>query len=434
MTSTQAHSPTAIFLAGIFALLLPLIAGGCRGKPAPAKEVIRPVKTMVLDAAHSTVPRNYPATVNASEKAVMAFKVSGPLLEFPVTEGQQVTRDTLLARIDPRDYKVNLAHAEATLAEAKATLEAMKVARPEDIKLAEAQVRAARATFHEANMTVTRNEPLVRKGVVTEQDFELFVASRNVAKAKMDAAIEQLNKAKLGARKEDIEAMEAKISSLASQVDNAKNAVADTQLKAPFDGIVAETYVENFENIIAGQKILLLNDLKNIDVVVSVPETVVARAHKLEEEKKNADRVVVRFEADPTHEYELTIKKIATEADRATQTYRLTLTMPAPEKINIFPGMTCTVIHYTPIGGDAAWFAVPAASVFDDGGKSYVWTIDSAGVSHRREVKVGEMSGKYIRVLEGLKKGETIAISGVHYLHENMKVRKLGMTIGEALK
>ena len=102
---------TFLFAAGFAGVAAPLflILGGCGGDRQTV-EIVRPVKTMVLDAAASTVPRNYPGTVQASEKATMAFRVSGPLIEFSAKEGQEVDEGAILARIDPRDFTTDLAN------------------------------------------------------------------------------------------------------------------------------------------------------------------------------------------------------------------------------------------------------------------------------------------------------------------------------------
>ncbi len=56
----------------------------------------------------------FPGTVRGSERAELAFQVAGPLVELPVDEGDRVSRGTLLARIDPTDFEIAIAQAQAT--------------------------------------------------------------------------------------------------------------------------------------------------------------------------------------------------------------------------------------------------------------------------------------------------------------------------------
>ena len=307
----------------------------------------------------------------------------------------------------------------------------METARPEDIKLLEAQLAAATATFKEAEAQLKRHQVLVVDKVVTQAEFDQSVATHDVAKAKMEAAHENLQKAKAGARKEDVEAMQARIEGLQAQVDSAQNAFDDTFLKAPFAGIVAATFVENFEKVEAKQSILLLQDIENIEIIVNVPENVVATA-----KRQSGAKMTATFEALPDQEFIVTLQEFSTEADSATQTYKATLLMPRPVGVNIFPGMSCTAIHYVPVSGEeeGSQFTIPAAAVIDEDGKQYAWVIDSSDTTRRRQIQVGDLVGASIRVLDGLRLGEIIAISGAHFLREGMKVRKLGTEIGDQLK
>ena len=258
--------------------------------------------------------------------------------------------------------------------------------------------------------------------------------ANNVAQENVKAAQENLDRAKAGARKEDIEAMEAQIEGLQAQVDTAQHALDDTFLKAPFKGVVAKRLVENFAKVEAQQPIFWFQDLENVEIIINLPENVVAMAKN---RRGTAVKMAAVFEALPETEFAVNVKEFSTEADPGTQTYKTTLTMPQPEEINVFPGMTCTVVHYeTPPGGeDGSQFLIPVTAVYDEEGKQYAWVIDSeTNAVSQREIQVGDLTGDNIRVLGGLEKGETIAISGVHFLQPGMQVRLLGTEIGDQLK
>ncbi|MEO2008258.1 MAG: biotin/lipoyl-binding protein, partial [Pirellulaceae bacterium] len=132
-------------MAGWFTSLV--LVGGCSDKAEVAEAKIRPVKTMLLDASASTQSRTYPGTVKASQEVTLAFQVAGPLIELPFKEGQEVEKGEVLARIDPRDFKTRVAKTASAVAEARATLAAMKSARPEDIRLLESHIEEANAVL-----------------------------------------------------------------------------------------------------------------------------------------------------------------------------------------------------------------------------------------------------------------------------------------------
>jgi multidrug efflux system membrane fusion protein len=252
-------------------------------------------------------------------------------------------------------------------------------------------VQSAQARFDEAQANFKRGDELVKKGYIARTDYDNL-------KARRDAALAELEKA--------------------------KKALEDTVLKAPFAGVVAKRYVENFQEVQAKEAIADLQDTSAIEVVVDAPEQIVAQRGR----KVKAEMVAV-FDSIPDREFPLTIKEFATRADPQTQTFEYVLTMPQPKGVNILPGMTASVIARVQAfasGAEQPAFVVPAAAVFADAsGVSHVWVVDrETHTVHGRKVVTGELTGTDgIRVTGGLKTGDVIAAAGVNSLREGQKVK-----------
>ena len=112
--------------------------------------------------------------------------------------------------------------------------------------------------------------------------------------------------------------------------------------------------------------------------------------------------------------------------------------MPAPEDVNILPGMTAQVTWFAPTADNeqVSTFWIPANAVFSpEAEKQMVWLVDpSAMTVSRKEVALGELSGNNVAVTGGLALGDMIAISGVHHLRDGMRVRSMEPTSQEASK
>ena len=358
-------------------LVFILTACGKESEEAPP-EVIRPVKTATVAAGTEITGMTLPGTVRASQRVELAFKeVGGRLIELPIEgrEGQQVEQGELLARIDPKDFKTDLDRVQGRLKEAVASLD-----------LAKAE--------YDRVKRIQQKDP----GAVAGADIDR--------------------------KREGVNAMQGRIRALRAAVESAKNLLSYTNLKAPFAGVIAQRFVDNFQNVKPKQPILALEDVTQIEILIDVPENVVAVARSTEDEKI---RAVAQFPTAPDKQYDLQLKEYATRADAATQTYQVVLQMPQPEDLNIFPGMTATVT--LAVGSSAtadSAILIPAiAVVAKPDGTSFVWEINSDDMTvHQREVKVGSISGsESIRIVEGLKGGEKIAVAGVLKLQEGMKVR-----------
>jgi RND family efflux transporter MFP subunit len=386
---------------------------------------------MVLTDPEAEPSRHLPGKVQAYQRAELAFRVPGTLIELPVKEAQDVEKGTVLARLDPRDYKTNLAKVKSAIAQARAQLKAMKAgARPEEKRVLQAEVSAAKARFQEAKQQYERYKDLWEKRVISKADYDRQESAYNVAVAQLNTANQNLQKGKAGARTEDIEAMESNIKGLIAQQDEAQDALNDTYLRAPFTGVVAKKLVDNFQNVQAKEPILIFQDISRLDIIINVPEQAFVEAKEPE-----FYQFVAIFEAVPDREFILKVKEYTTEADPKTQTYRGVLTMQAPKDLKILPGMTTTVIitekqmaESTP----TSTFLVPVSTVFaDELNKQYVWVVEPNTMTvQKRQVKVGDLTGESIRVLNGLKTGERIVTAGVHFLQEGMKIRLFDSNAG----
>lgn len=359
---------------GLFASLSMLLLMGCGEEAAPEKTVVRPVKAMKVSDVEGFRKRQFPGRAKGTQEVDLAFRVSGPLITRDVDVGSVVKTGDVVARIDPRDFQNNLRNVQGQLDQVNAT------------------VKRAQADY----------DRLVR---IFEQD------PGATSERAIDRAREQRDSAR------------ASIKSLKASVAAAKDQLSYTYLKAPFEGTVVSTYVENFQNVRAKQSILRLVDASRIEMVINVPESMISLVPMLED-------VVVVFDPFPDTKIPAQIKEIGTEATATTRTYPVTLIMDQPDGIKILPGMAGKASG-KPLGKDMAAKAgveVPLAATFSPAEieKTYVWVIDEAAQTvHRREVETGELTDRGIKILDGLKPGEWIAKAGVHYLQEGQKIKIL---------
>ncbi len=409
-------------------LTLVLALAACDKKePLPPRETVRPVK-MTTVGRGGAASRSLPGRVEADRKADLSFRVGGPLVAVPVEEGQQVDRGQLIARIDPRDFRTRVERTLGALREAEAQLKAMKAgARAEEIRALEAAVSAARAQLTNAEAQYQRYKDLYVKRQVSKAEFDRYRTGRDVARAQLRTAEENLSVGMTGARPEDIEAMQSRIQGLRAQLRDTRNALADTELRAPFAGVITRRYVDNYQEVRPLQRVVTLQDLSRLEVVVQVPESVVAAVRSEGEGRLQA---FASFSTAPGERFPLTLKEYAAQADPDTQTYEVTLVMERPEGLTLLPGMTATVTVTTPDEqGAAGPISVPATAVgAGDDGSPRVWVVDpdAMTVEPRKVVTGGLGEGGTVEIVFGLQPGERIAVTGVELLRAGMKVRDLG--------
>lgn len=363
------YRPALMSLCGLASSLL---LTSCGENVPEAKEVTRPAKYFTIEETVQSATRTYPGKASATQSVNLAFRINGPLIKLPAKAGLKVNAGDLLAEIDPRDFNTQLKVAEAALAENEARL-------------------------LDARLTVGRNEELIKQNAV--------------ARAELDSS------------KALVASLEATKENLLAQKKSAQDSLKDTKLLAPFAGVVADTFVDNFQDVKAKEAILLLHDISKIDIEVQVPESLMI--YHRDDKGKDA-KTLVTFSSLPGREFPVTLKEYSTEPDPDTNTYKVTLTMDAPSDFELKAGMTCQVKHTSALYIKNQGMLIPTTAMFTDAeGQASVWVINTDNRLEKATIEVGQMYNAGIEVKSGLKPGMNILEAGVHQAYDNMPVKQL---------
>ena len=419
--------PWTFVRAAPIALSIVVLVSGCSQKthtPTEARDVVRPVRTMVVSTGAESHERAFSGRVEAANKVELAFQVSGLLVSLPVREGQRVTKNEVIAQLRPDEFQARLRALQGQLDRARAELQALRSGvRPEERLRLEAEMRGAEARLVNARAEFDRFSQLLRSRTISRAEFDRYETDYHVAQHSYQAARQTLEQGTI-AREEEILAKEAEVSGLEGQVVEANLQLEDSTLRAPYDGVIAQRFVEQGQNIRANDRVVVFQDVDEIDIAVDVPETVMAADLRA----SDIVQMLASFNAAPGLEFPVHVKEIAQRAEPITQTFTIRVGMQAVPGVNLLPGMTGIVTltyRRASILGDQ--ILVPAVAVTKDStGVQMAWNMDADGNVTRRPVKTGAVTGNDIVVLEGLEPGDRIVTAGVSFLRDGMKVRDLG--------
>ncbi|WP_086932072.1 efflux RND transporter periplasmic adaptor subunit [Agarilytica rhodophyticola] len=209
-----------------------------------------------------------------------------------------------------------------------------------------------------------------------------------------------------------------------AQLDSAEKALADSTLRAPYDGIVAQTTVERLATVSPGQVLVVLMGEELLKATIDLPANFLARIPK-EESESEKRKVFVILDVAPDQPIEAEFEEAELLADTASQTYAITFTFPPPANLNVFPGMNATIELSRESEKTDTRVAVPLSSISSDGEQQYVWIVDRETMTvSKRQVKVEDGVGDTQVIIEGLKQDDVIAGAGAAYLSEGMKIRE----------
>ena len=389
----------------------------------------RPVKMFELRHTDERQVRVLPGEIRASERVELSFRVQGTLQEVLVVRGSRVKTGDLIAVLDKRDLENDLMRAQSELHSAEAQLSAMRTgARREDVAALTAQVSAARARYNEARVTLERHEPLLKAGGISQAQFDRVKTTYDVEREGLNVAEQNLARGRAGSRPEEINMQEALIRGLTARVRAAQDALDDAELRAPFDGTVAEIYVDNFQSVQRNQTIAALQDIAALEVAASMPGSMALNLspERARDLRYSGDRYYIiqaRFPSLPDRLFNLQFKEIATRGNVQTQTYDVALMMETPDDLLILPGMGIDVLVSPNYGREAEdGFAIPfSALAAGEGGLQHVWKAeerDGAMTVRKVEVTVIGYLGDRCVVSGDLTEGERIAAAGLSYLRD----------------
>ncbi len=278
----------------------------------------------------------------------------------------------------------------------------------------------------QAGMRVKNGQLL---GRLDDTDFRNELADREakfqLAKAQHQKVAKLFEKSY--ASQSDLDNVIANLKAASAALKLAKDNLDYTELRAPFDGLIGHVAVENHQMVMAQARVLQLQSDGRLDVVLSVPESLITSMPHIEDPSDIC--VQVSFNTRPEKSYRACYKEHDSLPDTLTRSYTVVFSMPAIKDFPALPGMAVSVeidlsdvIQDSPLR-TAAW--VPLGAVFEDAGKRFVWRLDDEMQVQRSEVQTGIIRDDLLQVTMGLSNGDRIVTSGVNRLREGMKVREL---------
>jgi membrane fusion protein (multidrug efflux system) len=303
------------------------------GKRMARAKIIAPIVVVLLAAASALAYRYYAGWESTDDAQIDGYinpisaRVAGYITNVYVDDNQYVKAGTLLAQIDPKDYEVAVASAQATLANDQATADASQVNVPvtsvntssqlvsaeadvanaragisgseQQLAAAQAAVLQAEANNAKAQDDVKRYKQLVDKQEIPEQLYVQAVQTANGAAAAVQAALANVQAAQDAVRQaqsrlaqasasvesartgpQQIRIQQSRAVGAAAAARKSRAAVEQallnlnyTRIVAPVDGVVAKRSAQPGQNVSPGQQLMAIVPLDDIWVTANFKET-----------------------------------------------------------------------------------------------------------------------------------------------------------------
>ncbi|RDI95808.1 efflux RND transporter periplasmic adaptor subunit [Meiothermus sp. QL-1] len=259
----------------VMALALLAFLAGC-GPRRPAQETSAPrennVRVRVVEAqvGRLSISRTTGATLAPIRESQVGATASGKVLAVLVREGSRVGAGQVVLRLDPVNAQTALTNAELALEQARINLARAERSTAASLAPLQASLESALANLRAAERRYQEGQQLYQAGALAQVELVGLEAAYNQAKAAADNARENLARAQR-ASQEDLALLRLQVRQAENQLAQARRALSDTEVRAPFAGVVAEVFVNPGEFVAAGQRVFRLADTSRLEASFRLP-------------------------------------------------------------------------------------------------------------------------------------------------------------------
>lgn len=380
-----------------------------------------------------SVAREVPAVIKATgslvadETSDVASKAAGKVVNVYANVGEFVTKGSVIAALDDKDARLRIAEANAAVKQSQSAVRQAEVriglapngsfnaSTIPEVRAANSLYEQAQTELRQAEANEKRYRELVETGDVPMMTYEQYRTTRDTARARVNAAREQLaaaaNAAKLN--NQTIKSAQAAVEAAQTQLATAQQAIADLVIRAPFSGYISSRQTAVGEFVTSSTPVATILRTNPIKVQIQVTEAdipyiAIGRAVSVEVDAyKDRSFGGVVTAVNPAIDPLSRAATVEAQIENGNNALRT--------------GMFATV-KIVREGGNTGVF-VPRSAVYNDQAtQSYRVFVIENNVAKLRVVQLGTEENEYIQIISGVNPDETVATSGLDQLYEGAKV------------
>lgn len=342
---------TALVFSGV------ILISGCKAKQQKKRGKIVRVTLSKLQKKNFQEHIPIKGNVEPVEFATISAKTEGVLEDLKVDEGMHLKKGDVLFSID----RVNLEN------DFKVKKEEIDVAITE-IATSEVELQLAKTRKGKAEQDFSRADKLNRKGVISTTSYESEIVNRQA----MDA---ELRKCEIALR-----FRRAKLSQAKTYLKIAEKKFRDAVVTAPFDCLISEKFKEENEYVKAGENILKIENVSQLQVVAYVSAVYHSRIQ--------VGKTTVLISADEEQYGRGKVTYCSETIDPVTRTFKIKVLLPKDTRLK--SGMLCNldIILREQVG-----YGLPESAILQLNRKFYVYTATPDNKAKAVEIKKGIVDG-----------------------------------------
>ncbi len=351
-------------------------------------------------------------TLARQKQLVKAGAFNQAPLQTAQSELNDAQSDLLSAQKEQASHAEELRRTEALYRDGLVSRSEFEAARLE-VQQDEIRVNRAKARVDLAQNAYEREKRIAEQGLLNSREVQTAEAELRSAKLELDRSHIALRSSR-ELLNSSAKAVANASASYRTYSGGAKASGGKVALTSPMTGVVTHLDVTRGQAVDRTQALFEIEDLTQVWAAAQVPERDASLIAKVA-------RVMVTAQALPGRTFAASVQTLASSIDSKTRTLAVQCLVPNPQGL-LKPGMFVSV----DFAGRAKTkgISVPAESVIEEGGKSFVF-VQHDKEFHREEVKLGSKNGTQVQILSGLEAGDNLVVKGAFILKSQLKKDEL---------
>jgi len=391
---------------GLWRLLTP----GNESPPAAAQPQGVGVKLAPVEAATIDESSEYIASLESRRSVTLQPRIQGQISRIFVTAGDEVKAGTPIIQVDPREQQAAVSSVSAAVAAAQAELESSRAT----LKSLEAQRQSNLSDVKLNQQEYERYSSLATQGAVSQQTRDQYRNRLDAARSSLSAINAQIQAQQAAVSQAEKSLLQAQANVQSQQVQ-----LQYYQISAPFAGTVGNIPVKVGDFVNTSTQLTNITQNRPLEVNISVP---IERAPQLrpgmpvqllDGQGQSVGTSKIFFIAPNTANATQSVL-IKSLFDNAMGQLRADQYVRAKVIWNRRPGVLIPTTAVTRLGGESFVYVAEAPPAKSTQGPQLV--------ARQKPVKLGDIRGNNYQVLEGLKPGERIVVSGILNLQDGVPI------------
>lgn len=287
----------------------------------------------------------------------------------------------------------------------------------QDVELSAEESGRIEELLVEKGARVSRGDPIVRiDDAILRAQVEQARARASLARELWERRQRLWEEERVGTEQAYLEAR-YNAEEAAANLRNLEERLANTVVRAPFDGILEDRMVEVGEMVSPGMPVVRVVQIDTVKVTAGVPE-------RFANDVEPGSQVRVGFDVLPDEIFEGEITYVGSTINPGNRTFPVEFTVENPDRL-IKPEMIADLSVLRRVRDDAVVVAQPALVRTEDGFRAFVVVEDDEGreVAEARDVEVGPAQRDRVVVEDGLSAGERLVVVGQQQVADGDRVR-----------